>query len=405
MRKKKILNIVHCYSPSIGGTQWFVQNISEGLVKNNNYDITIFTTNLLKAPHRNNNKIIKNKFEIINGVTIRRFSIIPLHYFFKIINKIMYRLFNIKNKLNPYLSLLNNGPISFKMIWSIIKGDYDIIFTSSINYTALLLGLMPNRYRKNKKFILHGAAHIDDYPNKELPLTIIKLIKQWDYYLANSKYEKDYIINKGFIKKNVIEIGCGVDIKKFTIKNSILSKAYNENNKLIVGYIGRVTESKNINLLLKSIPIIKSKYKDVLFLFAGAFEPILKNHIEKYLKNDVITIDHFKEKDKPKIYNSIDIFVNPSKSESFGITFIEAWAAKKPVIGTNIGSINSLIKHNQNGFICDTDDLYDIADKILILLNDKNIRTTFGNNGYNFVNKNYSWDIITNKIKNIYDGF
>ena len=120
-----------------------------------------------------------------------------------------------------------------------------------------------------KTYLFYGPMFSDIYAPQD---------ESQPYIDGKPKYEKDYIINKGFIKKNVIEIGCGVDIKKFEIKNSILSKSYNENNKLIVGYIGRVTESKNINLLLKSIPIIKSKYKDVLFLFAGAFEPILKNH-------------------------------------------------------------------------------------------------------------------------------
>ena len=297
--------------------------------------------------------------------------------------------------------MLNNGPISFKLFWEAFWGDYDIIFTPSINYSPLFLGLLPNRYRKNKKLILLGAAHIDDYPDNNLPNKLINLIKKWDYYLANTQYEKDYIKDKGFPNNNVINLGGGVDIEKFDSSESILQKKTKINNKLIVGYIGRVNESKNIKILLKSIPIILKSFKNVDFLFAGIFDPTIKDFIEDNFSDNIIIKDNFEENDKPKIYNAIDIFVNPSKSESFGITFIEAWAAKKPVIGINIGSISSLIQHEKNGLICKPDDSYDIADKVLKLLNNKDIRNSFGTNGYDFVKNNYSWNAIIKKIENI----
>tara|TARA_B100001250_G_C19801838_1_gene791475 strand:- start:1296 stop:2504 length:1209 start_codon:yes stop_codon:yes gene_type:complete len=401
MRKKRILTIVHCYNPSIGGTQLMAQKISEGLLATNKYDITVLTSNLIKSPHQKVNETIHKKNEKINGILVKRFSIIPLHKFFKIIKKLKFRLLNSKKNLHPYLSLLNNGPISFKLFWEAFWGDYDIIFTPSINYSPLFLGLLPNRYRKNKKLILLGAAHIDDYPDNNLPNKLINLIKKWDYYLANTQYEKDYIKDKGFPNNNVINLGGGVDIEKFDSSESILQKKTKINNKLIVGYIGRVNESKNIKILLKSIPIILKSFKNVDFLFAGIFDPTIKDFIEDNFSDNIIIKDNFEENDKPKIYNAIDIFVNPSKSESFGITFIEAWAAKKPVIGINIGSISSLIQHEKNGLICKPDDSYDIADKVLKLLNNKDIRNSFGTNGYDFVKNNYSWNAIIKKIENI----
>ena len=401
MKKKKILTIVHCYSPSIGGTQLMAQKISEGLKSTNKYDITILTSNLIKSPHQKINKPIHKKSEMINGILVKRFSTIPLHKFFKIIKKLKLRLMNSKKNLHPYLSLLNNGPISFKLFWEAFWGDYDIIFTPSINYSPLFLGLLPNRYRKNKKLILLGAAHIDDYPDNNLPNKLVNLIKKWDYYLANTEYERDYMIDKGFPNNNVINLGGGVDIEKFDSSESIFGDHNQINKNLVVGYIGRVNESKNINILLKSIPIILKKLNNVTFLFAGVFDKAMKNSIETNFSNNVILIDNFNDEDKHKIYNAIDVFVSPSKSESFGITFIEAWAAKKPVVGVNIGSISSLIQHEKNGFICKPDDSKDIAKNILKLLENQKLRKRLGEYGHNFVKNNYSWDAIISKFESI----
>ncbi len=91
----------------------------------------------------------------------------------------------------------------------------------------------------------------------------------------------------------------------------------------------------------------------------------------------------------------------PSLIEAFGIVFLEAMAAGIPVIGSNTGGIPELVKDGENGFLVDPDNHIELTQKILKLLNDDALRTSFINSGFQCV-KNYSADKMVSDTIAIY---
>jgi glycosyltransferase involved in cell wall biosynthesis len=108
--------------------------------------------------------------------------------------------------------------------------------------------------------------------------------------------------------------------------------------------------------------------------------------------------------DKKKIaaFKESDIYLMPSRSDAFGIAFLESWAAGKPVIGANIGATPEVIKDNVDGLLVEFDDPNDIAEKVVLLLKNKRMRKNFGLAGKLKVTQHYTWNIIAEKTRNVY---
>ena len=94
----------------------------------------------------------------------------------------------------------------------------------------------------------------------------------------------------------------------------------------------------------------------------------------------------------------------PSRTDAFGISFLEAWAAGSPVIGARIGATPEVIEENVDGLLVEFNDPKDIAQKVILLLKNKKLRRKLGSVGQSKVSQKYTWDIITRETHLIYQS-
>jgi glycosyltransferase involved in cell wall biosynthesis len=104
--------------------------------------------------------------------------------------------------------------------------------------------------------------------------------------------------------------------------------------------------------------------------------------------------------EKLSIFHSCDIFAMPSRSESFGIVYLEAWLHKKPVIGCNIEAVKNLIDHNENGLLVKFENVDELVLTIKKLLN-STVREKLGFEGYEKLVQNYDSDKLCKNFENI----
>jgi glycosyltransferase involved in cell wall biosynthesis len=83
------------------------------------------------------------------------------------------------------------------------------------------------------------------------------------------------------------------------------------------------------------------------------------------------------------------VFVLPSRSEPFGIVLVEAMACKKPVVSTTAGGIPEIIENQKNGILVEPDDYNALADALLKVLKDVNLRRDLGENGHATLRKRF----------------
>ncbi|WP_204189558.1 glycosyltransferase family 4 protein [Mammaliicoccus sciuri] len=211
--------------------------------------------------------------------------------------------------------------------------------------------------------------------------------------------------------KNIIVFGNGssngLNLKEYSknnnkIENDILKKL---NGQFVIGYLGRLVKDKGIEDLVKAFKIIEKKYSNVKLLVIGSIEDgdsISKNDLTFILENkNVVYKDHV---DNPvNYYNNMDVFIFPTYREGFGNVSIEAQALGIPTITYNVTGAKDTVINNETGFIVEPGDYVKIAEKIELLLINEKLKARMGTKGEEWVNNNFSNEIIWEKLMEFYN--
>lgn len=181
------------------------------------------------------------------------------------------------------------------------------------------------------------------------------------------------------------------------------------NNEIIIALVGRINSWKGQQLLLNAFKILETTNNNLKLIYLGSappnqqiFETDLKNKIKEYqLENKVFIIPF--QNEISKFWNSIDIAVVPStEPEPFGMVVIEAMLAKKPVIAANHGGPTEIVVNNETGFLFEPNNEIALAESIQKLIQNHDLRKSFGSNGHKRVVNIFSLENHVNHFEKIF---
>ena len=408
----KILHVVHGYHPSIGGSQWFIKNLSEQLLKNHNDDVTVFSANAYEMTHfwGKSDAVMPMGTTEENGVTVRRFPV------FNRFSWLRMALASATTRLNlPYndwFRTLYNGPIIFGLTQAIANHPADIVLAMAFPLRHMYNALNGAK-QGGKPIVLIGGLHASDSWGFERPM-IYKAIQQADAYIALTSFERDYLVERGIRPEKISVVGGGVDAKAFVDANTASSISLATRNRFkwgnapVIAMIAKQTARKRFDTLLEAMPQVWAAHPDAQLVLAGAQTSYSKNiqtminALSPAEQAQVTILNDISEAEKAELLASCDLLVLPSGEESFGIVFVEAWARGKPVIGANVGAVASLIEHNYDGLLFEYKNPHSLAQAIKKLLEDSDMQIQMGEAGRQKTLENYTWDVVTNRIRQVY---
>ncbi len=137
----------------------------------------------------------------------------------------------------------------------------------------------------------------------------------------------------------------------------------------VVGFVGQIIERKGIPDLVWSIPHVVEQLPGVRFLFVGEgklVEFLLEKTHELGVERNVVHAGF--RRDIPAVMKAIDLLVLPSVVEGFGYVLVEAMAAAKPVVATNVSSIPEIVQHDETGILVDVHNADQLAAAVLSVL-------------------------------------
>lgn len=213
-----------------------------------------------------------------------------------------------------------------------------------------------------------------------------------------------HLITKPFRKKSdrsidankFVKVGLGVEPEEVLVGDG---ERFRKNNGIdrdtpIVFFVGAREAVKGVNNLVNASEILWEKGKKFKLVLAGnnsiAFEEFWKEKSELVKRNSLV-LERPSDQEKWDLFDAGNLFVMVSKSESFGIVYLEAWLYKKAVIGCDIEAVNEVIDNGNDGYTLPFDDSNLLAQKIEYLLNNKDVLKKMGDSGYNKVMKQYTW--------------
>lgn len=170
---------------------------------------------------------------------------------------------------------------------------------------------------------------------------------------------------------------------------------FNEAGKWYVGYIGRLSQAKGVDVLLDSIPLVRAECPNVEFrVFGGGEErPRLERQC-RALGLDPETLLCGATTHVNEVLSLLDLCVIPSRSESFCLFALECMRAGKPVIASAAGGIPEVVSHGHTGILTEPGDPALLADEICALYKNRSTANTLAENGRQRFQEHFSLDIF-----------
>jgi len=384
--KMKILHVVPSFAPCFahGGVVNASYQIAKKQVEDG-HDVTVYTTDSCNERLR-----FENNYNVdVDGIKV---------FYFKNISN------NIKNKLT-----IDTPLSSIKHIRKTIA-DFDII---QIHEHRHSLAIATHRYAKknNVPYVLQAHGSVLPFFQKEKLKDIFDRLWGFDILhdasrvFALTEVEKEQYIKMGVAEDMIEIVPLGINLEEYNNlpkKGSFKSKHdINVEDKIIL-FLGRIHEIKGLDLLVNAFD--KIQIDNVKLAIVGGdsgFKDTLDEMInEKNLQDKVLFPGVLTGRDKIEALVDCDVFVMPSRYESFTTSGLEAMACGKPLILTRNNHIHTWVKDN-SGLLCDFDE-EDLSNCIETLLNNEELCREFGETGRKLIEDKYDWDKVSKQIESIY---
>jgi len=361
MRKselERILFLSHIYPPGIDGGSQIVKKIKEGYEKEGKETLLItsdgYSTDDFVLP---NKKRIKNG-EVIRVRTIRR----PTQIIRRVIGPVFFGF--------PWLKVIRWRPNL--IVGGVYPTTIPIYAWLCSKLTGAKLGLVPCFHREDKSFY--------HWP-------LISILKSADLIYALTETEKIFYQSRFKIHDSRIKVFRPRVNEKLIIPKN---KPAPFPKVPTILYLGNQAAHKRIIMLIKAFELLitKRKYLGTKLIIAGK-RTLYSPEIDKYIstlpediKENIDLRGEYNRDEEKLLLDQATVLVNPSKHESLGLVFLEAWARKKPVIGADLLSLQELISVGENGLLFEKESVRDLSDKIIEVISDQVLARKMGERGY-----------------------
>jgi glycosyltransferase involved in cell wall biosynthesis len=287
------------------------------------------------------------------------------------------------------------------------KAKPDIVHTHG--YFGSVIGRLAAKTAGIPILINHVHSTYWEYRKKHLLMEkFLSLVTQ--KIICCSKAVEDFVTGYERINPSkTLVIYNGVDEKRFSkIKNSSLLKAKLglDSDELVIGTVSSLFPHKGHKFLFEAAPLILAAFPSTRFLIVG--DGVLRRELEnraEELNLSSRVIFAGTRKDVPDLLSLMDIFVLPSSiREGLGISIIEAMAAEKPVVATDIGGIPEVVKDGQTGLLVPPRNPAALARAIIELLNDPGKAKAMGKQGRARFEEKFTIGKMLSEVENLYES-
>jgi phosphatidylinositol alpha-mannosyltransferase len=171
-------------------------------------------------------------------------------------------------------------------------------------------------------------------------------------------------------------------------------------------FVGRLEVRKGVHCLLEAFARVKNVLPQARLLVVGPHSARETNSLQNLLRSwglrDVHFLGYLSEKELARCYRTAHVFCAPSlSSESFGVVLLEAMAAGLPVVASDIAGYRTIMKHQEEGYLVPPGDVEAIADALVALLCQPELRRAMAARGRTTAAR-YAWDRIAADVLSFY---
>lgn len=430
-----IAHFIQRYPPAIGGSEAYFQRLSQYLIAQGQ-QVTVWTTtaqevNAFWSPR---GAIFPAGLTSESGIMVRRYPLWRMRgrrWLLKPLSLIPMRAWQAMT--------LPCNPISMAMWRDAGRAvdRFDAVHATAFPYAWPIVCAHRLARRLDVPFLLTPFLHLGDSDDQANPTrrqytqpALRRLLLSSNRVFVQTEPEREAAIDLGVEPDNIVLQGLGVDPSECTGGNREQIRAHWNvgPNDVVVGHLANLSAEKGtidlinaMNLLFlppsllgrcreefeQNAPVDSINYtkpRSPLLVLAG---PSMPNYREFRRQQKsfvrIIELGPLTDEQKRDFFAGIDIFVLPSRSDSYGLVLLESWANGKPVIAYRAGGPAALIRPGIDGHLVRCGDIEELADRIVELANDPQQRMRFGEAGRNRIDSEFHWEDKLRLVRRVID--
>jgi glycosyltransferase involved in cell wall biosynthesis len=417
----RILHLVQRYHPAVGGAEIHLEKISTFLAAAG-HDVTVVTTDSLDFelfwdPRR---RRVEELTGTHDGVRVRRFPVRHLPF-----SQLAYpgirRLLWLMSKMRPVpeslmLTLANYTPwVPDLWRWAASQEEpYDIVGAMTTTFEPIVAAGFRVARRQGIPFACYPLTHLgagprpaDDALSRFYTMRHqVGLVIASDALIAQTSAEKAYYVGQGMAPDKATVVGPGVTPDEVLGGDgSSLRRRLGINGPMVLS-IGAMSVDKGTVQTVEAVRRLWQAGRELDLVLIGAELTLFQSYLRGLPAADRERIHVLGSVDDDVKHDALaaaTVFSMPSRADSFGISYLEAWLYGVPVIGARTWGVMDLIDEGQDGLLVPFGDAPALAGKMAYLIDNPEEANRLGENGRRKVYAGHTWDRKCQMVAQIYD--
>jgi len=395
----KIAWYTHRYHPCVGGAETYGRSMTRRFVEDG-HQVEVLTSDardLWYFTDRTRARIEDDAEAVVDGARVHRFPIVhpPAQ---KYVGKTLGFLPHWRARCRfasymPWIPGLDRDP-----------GRFDAVFALGFPFTVFSLAALRTARRSGAPLILTPFLHLatpgDRVHRHYTRPHQARLLREADAVVVVTELEGAAVESWGVPRDRILRVNMGFERSEVlggrgaSFRRSLGIPA----DRPLVGHLATLDPNKGTTDLVRAIGRLNERRpadEPIALVLAGAPSPDFERFertLPRSTRSWLYRTGPLPPERKADFYDALDLFAMPSRTDSFGIVFLEAWANAKPVVAASAGGVVEVVDHGETGLLVEFGNIEQLARSIEGLVLEPDIRARLGAAGRAKVAEGFTWD-------------
>jgi glycosyltransferase involved in cell wall biosynthesis len=409
----RVAHFVQRYPPALGGSEAYMARLSRHLTAAG-HRVSVFTTTALDleafwSPH---GRRLPPGVSCEDGVEVRRYA--PAWCFRG--RRWLLKALSLVPVRPWQLLTMPCNPLARDMRRDTGRADlrFDLVHATAFPYGWVLACGLRLARRLGVPFVVTPFLHLGDPDDPRdrsrrayLSPALSSVLRAADRIFVQTDVERDALLGHGVPAKKLVLQGLGVDPDGCTggDRQKARERWGAAPDEVVIGHLANNSVEKGtVDLLLAAECAWRAGGRFRLVL-AGPEMPNFRRFWAGYGPRDRVTrLGALDESAKRDFFAGLDVFAMPSRSDSFGLVFLEAWANGLPNLAYRAGGVPGVIRHGEDGLLVRQGDVAGLAEALGRLAEDPALRRKLGEAGRARLPRDCRWEDKLELVRRVYEG-
>ncbi len=416
----RLLHIVQRYFPYEGGSENYMRELSERFAAWG-HPVTVLTTDAWDLEYfwdPKARRVDAPAEETVNGVRVLRFPVrhYPASAFgYRALRRVLAEMSRLPAVPGRDALLRGGGyfaplvPAMHRWVWQHAEA-YDLVHAANISIESTVFAGQTAARLARAPFVVTPFMHLGVPGDTSLVRYYsmphqMRLLRDAGATITQTPQEGAFLAGRGIPAAHLRQIGVGVHLDAITGGDAERARREHDLRGAVVYFSGTAAADKGTLHLVAAMQRLWREGREVTLVLTGPMVSAARaafNALPAEDRNRVRLLGFVPKERQPDILAAADILALPSRTDSFGIAFLDAWANGVPVIGANAGGIPGVVSDGVDGLLVPFGDSAALADALRRLLDDPALRHRLGAAGNAKVREQYTWERIVAQVAQLY---